>query len=362
MVRIKGYPLLIALVLMIFSAAAPALAGSLAPGEPPTVPTLAPQGAIAPAVALPLRQYVPLTVNVAAGTSAGLYVNIQDRQSVLNFYNLDYLGYDSAEMDWTGSQASCVPGTTSAEFQSVVLHRVNYFRAMAGLPANVTFSAEMNRKAQAAALMMSANGQLSHSPPTSWKCYSSDGAAGAGSSDLFLGVYSWDAISGYMLDPGASNSAAGHRRWILYPQTQVMGTGDVPPSGSYYAANALVVIDSAQYSSPRPATRDDFVAWPPPGYVPSPVVYARWSFAYPGADFSAATVSMTSNGAGVSLAQSPVQNGYGENTLVWIPLGMSDGATWPRPASDTSYKVTVSNVKINNVARSFSYTVTIFAP
>ena len=143
--------------------------------------------------------------------------------------------------------------------------------------------------------MMSANNQLSHSPSPTWQCYTPEGAAAAGKSDLFLGVYGWDAISGYVRDPGDFNGAVGHRRWILYPQTQTMGTGDLPPTGGS-SSNALWVIDGHVWD-PRPATRDMFVAWPPPGYVPYQVVFPRWSFSYPNADFSQASVTMTLDGS-----------------------------------------------------------------
>jgi hypothetical protein len=357
--RSKSSLLILAILLLTLAISVPAIAASPTPGEPPLLlPTPAAHHPAASSAAL--GHYKTFLPQMQRGLDEQ-QVSLDNRQAVLDFYNRDYLGYPTPAINWTGSQASCIPGTTSPAFQDAVLHRINFFRAMAGVPSNVTFSADSNRKAQAAALMMSANGLLNHTPPTTWKCYSSDGAAGAGSSDLFLGMYSWNAISGYMLDPGSGNSAAGHRRWILYPQTQVMGTGDIPSSSGYSSANSLVIFD-AHYGGARPLTRDDFVAWPPPGYVPSPLVYARWSFSYPNADFSAAQVSMISNGASVSLTQSPVANGYGENTLVWIPLGMLDGATWPRPSADTSYTVTLNNVKVNGIPRSFTYTVTIIAP
>lgn len=40
------------------------------------------------------------------------------------------------------------------------------------------------------------------------------------------GQYGAAAISGQVQDPGQYNGAAGHRRWLLYPPTRVMGTGD----------------------------------------------------------------------------------------------------------------------------------------
>jgi len=163
-----------------------------------------------------------------------------------------------------------------------------------------------------------------------------------------------------MKDAGAANGPVGHRRWILYPQTQIMGTGDLPsPPG--WAANALWVIDS-HYSDPRPPTREEFVAWPPPGYVPYQVVYPRWSFSYAGANFSSATVTMTQGGASVPVALDTLATGYGENTMVWIPLGLGSSQSWPKPLKDMPYMVTISNIIIGTDTRTFTYKVTVFDP
>jgi uncharacterized protein YkwD len=326
-------------------------------GSPPARATATPPAAeglqarpdVTRTLYLPLMSYQPWAVNP------------QSRQASLDFYNTYYLPSDGVAAGWTGNHNTCTPGTTSDAFRAAIAQRINYFRAMAGVPATVTLNAEYNRKAQAAALMMSRNNALNHTPPNTWLCYSSDGATAAGSSNLYLSRYGPDAISGYMLDPGSGNSAAGHRRWILYPQTREMGSGDIPPSGGYWSANALWVFDSHMWES-RPATREPYVAWPPPGYVPYTVVYARWSFAYAGATLSGASVSMTSGGANVPLSVATVVNGYGENTVVWIPNGMNDGSIWPHPAADTTYHVTIQNVVIGGQARSFAYDVTVFDP
>lgn len=301
--------------------------------------------------------YLPSVVREDGGGS----VDIRSRPDSLNFYLDEYMTSEGTPVNWTGNHAACDPGVTGDAFRAAVLRRINYFRAMAGVPATVTLSDESNRKAQAAALMMSVNRQLSHTPPTSWTCYSTEGAQGAGSSNLYLGVFGWEAITGYMRDPGSGNYFVGHRRWILYPQTRVMGTGDVPPTASYPPANALRVFDD-QIGQPRPPTREPFVAWPPPGYVPYLVVFARWSFAYAGADFSGATVSLASNGANVSVSQAPAMNGFGENTLVWIPMGLNDGDQWPRPNADTVYTVQIQNVVIDQQSRDFTYEVIVFDP
>lgn len=294
--------------------------------------------------------YLPL---VLRPEEIGPWVDTQNRQQVVNFYLVDYQSSEGVGSGWNGNVSSCIASTTSAAFKEAMLDRINYFRAMAGVPALEGFLAEYNSKAQAAALMMSAEGALSHSPGTGWACYTANGAEGAGSSNLYLGVYGPAAISGYIYDPGSGNYPVGHRRWILYPQTKFMGTGDIPPSSGYSPANALWVFDSANMWGPRPDTRESFVAWPPPGYVPYQVVYPRWSFSYAGADFSGSTVTMSKNGSPLSLTVSSVVNGFGENTLVWEPNDNFSTA----PSSDVPYQITINNVVINGSPQTFSYEV-----
>jgi uncharacterized protein YkwD len=362
--RQKCFLCLLVLFLILLSTSSPQLT-SLAqepftPGEPPLAPpsgNTAQPSRLAPAllnteslVYLPLIQ-VP----------SRFLVYPQYRAESQKFYQQQYLIAEPPLDGWTGSQAACDPGTTNTEFRAAVLQRINYFRSMAGLPNTVTLSETSNQNAQAAALMMSANSNLSHDPPNSWDCYSEAGHSGASSANLALGWYGWNVIDGYMKDPGDGNYAVGHRRWILYPQTREMGSGDIPYGNGYPSSNALVVFDSHLWE-PRPATREAFVAWPPPGYVPYTVIYGRWSFAYPGANFNSATVRMSSEGRSIPIVQSPPVNGYGENTLVWIPDGRGNGETWPQPPRDTAFTVAILNVLINGSPRSFAYTVIIFDP
>jgi len=285
------------------------------------------------------------------------WIDPSDRQASLDYFNQTYRASIGVPIGWTGDHASCAAGETSSAFREAVRLRINYFRAMAGVPAVVQLSDEYNDKAQQAALMMSVNGHLSHNPPPTWQCYTQGGAQAAGSSNLYYGVYGSSAITGYIRDSGSSNYAVGHRRWILYPQTQWMGTGDIPPTGGYWSSNALWVFDENIWD-PRPQTREAFVAWPPPGYVPYQVVFPRWSLSYDDADFSAATVVMSSGGQGIPLTVQPVVYGYGENTLVWEPA-LSFGSPLP---GDTAYDVTVSGVEINGELRNFTYQVVIFDP
>ena len=244
--------------------------------------------------------------------------------------------------------------------------RINFFRALAGVPAAIVFNSTFSAKAQQAALMMSANNTLQHTGiPLSWTFYTAAGAEAAASSNLALGNFGPDAITAYMADEGSNNSAVGHRRWIIFPQTREMGTGDVTGNdANFNSANATWVIDS-QVNAARPATRTPQVPYPPAGFVPYQLIWPRWSFAYPNADFSAATVTMTRAGQLVAVVLEPVTTlNEGERTLVWVYDGLNSSlaTTHPKPTADTTYTVAVNNVRIAGIAQNFSYNVTVFDP
>src|SRR5207244_3677861 len=199
----------------------------------------------------------------------------------------------------------------------------------------------------------------SHTPPPSWLCYTAAGADAASHSNIALGASGPDAIDLYMDDPGSGNYAAGHRRWILYPPQAQMGTGDVEGGDAPEQGNALGVLYG--FGS-RPAT-PEWVAWPPPGFVPYwllPSQSNRWSLSYPNADFSGAIVTMTRGTTPITVTyETQVNNqGYADNTLVWLPQGVSYSA----PTSDTTYGITLSNVLVSGQSRTFSYAVTVIKP
>lgn len=292
----------------------------------------------------------------------GFAVDPSSREQVRLFHLTVHPASQGVASGWTGDVSQGNAGSTTVEFQDAVIRRVNYFRALCGVPAWVERSAEYGAKAQQAALMMSANGSLSHYPPPTWLFYSAAGAEAAANSNLYLGDHGPASVDGYMLDPGANNASVGHRRWVLYPNTRHMGTGDVPGGGGFWPANALWVLDPGQ-SPTRPATREPWVQWPPHGHVPYSLVPGRWSFSYPGADFASATVSMTRDGAALPVTLEPVGNGAGDNTLAWIPQGMNpDAADHPVPTHDVTYTVLVSGVLAGGQWRTFATRVVVFDP
>jgi len=267
-------------------------------------------------------------------------------------------------MAWTGTYAVNGAGDTSATYKDAVIRRINFFRALVGVPAAVSLNATFSAKAQQAALMMSANNALSHFPPTSWTFYTAEGSDAAANSNIAIGDAGPDAIDSYMNDAGDNNAAVGHRRWLIYPQTREMGTGDVPgDSSGRTPANANWVFDS-QFGTTRPATRTTAVPYPPAGYVPHTLVWPRWSFSHPGASYTNTTVTMTRNGQPVSAVLEPLSSGAGEPALVWVYDGQNtdQGLAHPRPVADTTYTVNLANVVINGASQNFTYNVIVFDP
>jgi hypothetical protein len=301
----------------------------------------------------------PLEIPRSFPASAALSVNTHDRAEVVHFYNTVYRASDDLLSGWNGDRENCAAGEISTEYQMAMLQRINYFRTMAGLPANITLNQSWSSKRQEAALMFSAEGKLSHEPPANWSCYTSDASQAASKSNISIGREGPAAIDSFVDDPGLGNYFVGHRRWMLHPPQEVMGVGSVPAGSGKFAAACVWVISSF---GARPETPDG-VAWPPAGYVPYRVMPRwsnRWSFSYPKASFSGATVAMEHEGSEVPLTIEPFENnrGYGDNSLVWKPNGVPLG----RPNKDLTYTVVLKNVTIDGVKRQFSYQVTIVDP
>jgi hypothetical protein len=297
--------------------------------------------------------------------TGGFNVNTDSREQVREFYNAVYTSSQGVAMNSTAVTTNCFPGTNATAFQNATLRRINWLRAMGGVPAVITFNSNESTQDQAGALMMSANNALQHTgiPPT-WSCFSIAGTNAAANSNLAIGSDGPDAITSYIWDFGANNTEVGHRRWILYPQTQVMAAGDVPAESGFSPANATWIFD-ANLFGPRPATTKPYVAWPPEGFTPYALAFPQWSFALSNANFSAATVSMTSNGVLVSVSIQPYLTGYGEDTIVWVPMGLdatTNTTIFPFGGTDTLYSVTVTNIKVGASTVGFSYNVTLFDP
>ena len=263
---------------------------------------------------------VTLLLAFAGGVTAGsaLAAEAPGRSQVIEGYQTVLEPALRIPTGFTGNVAACDPGTISAEDAAATLTAVNYMRGLAGL-SPVVLNAEQSSKAQASALIMAANGQLSHEPSRDSRCWTKAGFDGASHGNLSLG---WSdppgavpqatgprAVVGYLADSGDSNTAAGHRRWLLWQGLEEIGTGDTDLS------NTIVVVPESLSSRQGRA----WVPWPAAGAFPRELEPGgRWSLSYPGADFSRARITMQAPGGktiGTSAYQ--VSKGFGDNTIAW---------------------------------------------
>lgn len=292
-------------------------------------------------------------------------VDISTRESARSWFNQWWpLSHDAA-MGFTGDVSTGKAGDTSQAYKDDVALRINIFRRMAGLQP-IVLNSTYNSADQIAAMMMSANNDIQHNPPTTWKFYSAVGADAASKSLLSIQEAGPQAIVAYMYDWGPENPQAGHRnQGILYPATTTMGTGDVPKSGTYEAANAIWNNDpsrgNAAVNHATPILR-----WPAKGYVPHFLIPGRWTLFVPDisstapCDLTHASVTVTKDGVLLNIRQSPSTNGAG---LVWTLDATEEGDTdtqvlkftyqgelfgWARPnfQNDITYHVTVDGIRV----------------
>lgn len=239
---------------------------------------------------------------------------------------------DRADMNegrWSGSVGACDAGDTSAQGRANALRLVNLHRWLVGLP-EVTTEPGRDAMAQECALMMHANGSLSHDPPMSWSCYSSDGATAAGSSNISTGpgVMSVDL---YMVDPGNSTTL-GHRRWILSNSAGPIGLGSTSEFSCMWVLGGSGGGGNA------------WTAWPTPGPFPyeaiSPLGFSSldetgWSVQSDSIDLDGASVTITAGAEARPVTVTTLAGGYGSSSAIsMVPRGWT-------AQPDTTYHVRV---------------------
>ena len=352
--------------------------------------------------------------------SIGFSIDTSSRDEVVSAWHRYYLASSGFSDNWAGVESSdgCSISPPPDEYVKDIQRRVNYYRAMTGLPANIDFSEKpvfslsddpfipasgTTRSESARAAVMAHVNQpfdlgvpgsftLTHEPPTTWPCFSPSAWNGARYSNLSGFSWGCDAIDDYMDEPGYggdafANREVGHRRWILFSAAKEMAVGDVPPilasDGQLIrpGVNALYVIGGFTPEE-RPV---DFAAWPNPGFTPAPILTGLWSLSYPGANFNTASVTMQdddgnaipltiiSRNIGFPLASEtnlpsetgeegsgatggPVKGTYGDSTLVWTPSGLP-----VEYSSDKTFQVSVSGITGQGPS-SYTYEVTVINP
>lgn len=289
-------------------------------------------------------------VTTTPPTSAA--INPADQNSVNSAYKTLWAAGVPVATGWSGNAATCSPGNITQAAVTAQANAVNFARQINGLgPVSAVALSDANQaNVQRAAVIMEANGALNHNPDSTWKCYTAAGATTASKSNLSLILPSTNpiaAIKSYLDEPGADNTAAGHRQWLFNPPASVFAFGMTN------AASALQVIGLPQNNTANPT----WVEWPSNGYFPNTLEpNGRWSISAGNSntDFTSAAISVTYNGAAVAVTKYAPHT-YAKPTLVWqMPSTISKTGT---------YTVTISNVKVSgSTIGNYSYSVTLFAP
>lgn len=322
-----------------------------------------------------------------------LAVNRQSRNDVISFWHGVYMESEGfrSRMGWTGNYATAAgaEGTNSTAFVGDMERRLNYFRAMSGVPANAVMdtastvvilgsddhkpppTTKKAAAAQRAALMMTmshnrltgSNPAFSHNPPVNATWTAVPWSANFRGL-IALGLHGPDAITAYMREDdvngiGAENKDAGHRRWLARATATNFATGDIPPSPdlSRLASNVLYVIQNpSENQSVAPA----FVTYPNEGFFPAPLNAKFWSLSYPGAGFGSAAVSVTRvGGAAVPVTIRSRNFQAGEPAIVWEVPAEHAAKSF---TEDRTYQVTVSGITGAGVPASHSYQFTFIDP
>jgi uncharacterized protein YkwD len=293
------------------------------------------------------RAHLLLVLVLALLAPAAAHAAVQTRDQAIDAYR-QVVEDENVDAGWTGSVQNCTVGSESQASLDATRDTVNILRSFAGLQP-VTFDPQYNHYALAAALMMKAANDLSHTPGPDWPCYSDDGALGAGTSNLFLGESGAQAMVGYVDDSGVGS--LGHRRWLIDPGAQVFG------SGSTGTTNALKVFGTTPSAPVAAGTQ---VSWPPAGYVPWDWVFGTWSLALGGdsdfgdysVDNAQVHVAMDGQQLGVTNVQT-LDDSYGTGRTFSWDVSLPNSAT----TADHDLKVTVDGVTKSGAAFPISYTV-----
>lgn len=249
---------------------------------------------------------------------------------------------DLSEGTWDGAVNGCQKGALGGAGRANTLRLINLYRWIAGLP-EVAEDGGRSDKAQACALMMDANGQLSHTPPNDWKCYSADGADAAGKSNI-AGSPGVLGVDLYMVDYG-NDTTMGHRRWLLSNSLGPVGIGSTAEMSCLY-----VIGGGGDAGAP-------WSAWPPPGLVPyaaihvptvpwSDVDQAGWTVQSDSINVKNASVTVTEGGVNKPVKVNALGDLFGSQYAVrFVPQGwaVEVGKTYDVALSvgDIAYSVTV---------------------
>jgi hypothetical protein len=325
--------------------------------------------------------------------TGGYVVDTTQRNDVVSFWQHVYRASEGYEARFS-----------SGAYVHDVERRVNFVRALCGLPADTEFNTgatvlildedaykPASNTTKAAAVLQSAmlisqtlqaTGSLagvSHNPQSNYPGFTNAAWNAASKGNLAFGFFGPGAVDSYFREDvdnlSNPNYTVGHRRWLLNPRSTDFATGDHPgktpaqaagnsndPQGyAIYPTNSLYVFPK---TTELATVAPKFTAYPAQGFFPAPLNSPYWSLSYPGAEFPVNTQIEMWDANGTPLTGvSVVSNikGYGDNAVVWqVP----PAAAVKLVSTDTKFTVKVSNFNLqgNPTPQSYTYTVTLINP
>lgn len=268
---------------------------------------------------------------------------------------------------------NCNAGALTATEKANLLEFTNYIRSLHKMQPLV-YRTDGDEQAQNAALIMTANAFLDHTPASNVECFSQTGYDGAETSNLHLMTswgeslgYSEDAVVGWLIDDkSASGDQLGHRRAVINPFVNGVAFGRVDGNPKVAGqensfCTGMSMKYQGYYSGTAAGLEIDYVAYPYNDYPPvlfnkdfylsfTAIVDKNSLWANQGVDFTSATVTMTTaNGQTVAVSSLKYDNdGWGSlpNNLQWKAAGLLE---------KTRYNVEVKNVKYNGQTLNYSY-------
>ena len=316
-----------------------------------------------------IGSYVMLR-NSHALTATG--IDVYNKNEVNSKFKAMVAANVTVRSGWTGSVSDCKPGSISSAARSAAVQATNFARELNDLApvTAVSLTSTTQANVQRTALMQAANfdrGALSHYPPSTWRCYATNGDVTSRLSNLgavFPETTPVNMITQMLDDSGSSNNLVGHRQWLFNPDANTFAFGVTKTSGVVQILNLST--DSTN-NDPR------WVMWPSRGYFPSPLapgyeIYGlltgssapregHWSIStLEGYNVKSATVTVKRNGSNVPITIVARTTAENRPTVVWsMPTGYSRSGT---------YSVTISGVISSSGARvsAYTYPVNFFDP
>lgn len=267
---------------------------------------------------------------------------------------------------------SCTSGIPSDSEKKKVLDRINYLRSIHKLDP-VVYDDKDDEVTAECALVIAANEQLSHTPDSSWKCWSQVAYDGCSSSNIHIGMASYDMsstdsatiVDDFMTEEYQGEpKTLGHRRWLIDPWLThiAFGRADYYDGNGYFVlGSAIKVINDDDGTGAIAGSDIKFVAYPFENY-PADLYNDNIMMSF---TVIKDRFSKYSNGTGINFASATIAiidpdnktmkvknidydtQGYGvPNNLRWYVEGIKP---------NVKYNVTVSNIMINDNPEFYQY-------